>query len=75
MIERLNASINSAELDPDHGGRNQDIIRVVVTNEKGDRAIAFLSAVMSHGRIQFELITKRNGGKETRKTAVADWKL
>lgn len=75
MIERIEVNVNSAELDPDHGGRNQDIIKVVVTNEKGDRAIAFLSAVMSHGRIQFELTTKKNGGKETRKTAVADWKL
>jgi hypothetical protein len=75
MIERLNAIFNSAEFDPDDGGRNQDIIRVEITNENGKRAVAFLSAVTRNGRVTFELVTKKNDGKETLKTAVADWLL
>jgi len=75
MIERLNATFDAVEFDPDHGGHNQDIIRVVVTNEKGEKAIAFLSAVISSGRVRFELIAKKHRGIETAKKATADWLL
>jgi len=75
MIKRIETTINSAELDRKFDGRNQDIIRVVVTNEKGERAVGFLAASIQNGRVQFELTTKKNRGKETIKTAVADWVL
>ena len=54
-------------------GHSEEITRVVVENEEGCRAVAFLSVKLVRGRAKFTLTTKKHRGKETITGAVADW--
>jgi len=54
-------------------GRSVDVVRALVNDEKGCRAIAFLSAKLVRGRVRFTLTTKKHRGQETVTGAVADW--
>ena len=69
MQDRCEFAIEKAEI----GDRNIDVARVVVTDEKGCRAIAFLNVRLVRGRAKFTLTTKKHRGQETITGAVADW--
>jgi hypothetical protein len=72
MIQRLESEIDADNLRDD---RDHDVIRVVVENDKGEKATAFVSVQMVGGRPRFTLTTKKNKGGETIVHATADWRL
>jgi hypothetical protein len=69
MIERIEQKLDVMALES-----NDEIIRVVVEDDKGRRAIAFLSAKLVSGRVKFTLVTKKNKG-EGKACSTADWML
>ena len=71
MIQRLESEIDAANLDD----RDHDAIRIVVENNKGEKATAFLSVQMVGGRPRFTLTAKKSHNSETIVRATADWRL
>jgi hypothetical protein len=69
MIERIEQRLEKSTLKD-----RDDIIRVVVEDEKGRSAIAFLSARLANGRVKFTLTTKKNKS-EGMVHSTADWML
>jgi hypothetical protein len=72
MLERQEITLDAANIRDDHG---EDVARVVVENEKGEKAIVFVTVQMVHGRPRFALIAKKNKGIETEVRATPDWRL
>lgn len=70
MYDRIDHTRKKSDLAD---GRNGDITRVVVEDERGCRAIGFLTVKLVRGRVKFELTVKKHRGKETITGAVADW--
>lgn len=75
MINQANIKIESVDINPDFGGRKSQLVRIVVEDDKGTHATAFVQAVIKHGRVQFELTVLKSDLGETIKTAMADWLL
>ena len=71
LQERAEWRCEKADLD-DQGA---DIVRVIIEDEKGRRAVAFLGAKLVRGRVKFKLVTLKNDLEETHKEATADWIL
>ena len=57
----------------DFGESWKEINRIIVEDERGMRAIAFVSDRIERGRIKFGLTVKKNNYKETKANATADW--
>lgn len=70
MFVRQEIEIDASNIRSD---RSQDISRIVITDNKGRKAIAFLTVQMVSGRPRFKVIAKKNLRKESHAQATSDW--
>lgn len=68
--DTIDRTYNAAELD---SGTSKTIARIVVENDRGLRAIGFLSLRLVRGRVQYKVTVKKDRGEETEASATANW--